>query len=240
MASAEAALRDLSRVFTFENLEKPVQKHLKKVYTSLAISLLAATVGAYIHLFTNILQAGWLTLIASIGLLVLLSSTQHSAENESKRFGYLMGFAFFSGLALGPLLDVVISIDETILPTALLGTSVVFICFSLSALLNNKKQWIYLGGFLFSAMSWMLILSLVNIFFRIPLLYNINLYGGLLIVCGFVLYDTQMIVEKKRRGDDDYIWHSVDLFIDFMNMFRRILIILANNSGNKKKDDRRR
>jgi len=240
MATAEATLRGLSRVFTFENLEKPVQKHLKKVYTSLAIALLVAAVGAYVHLFTNILQAGLLTLIGSIGLLVLLSSTPHTPENEAKRIGYLMGFAFFSGLALGPLLDIVISIDETILPTALLGTSVVFICFSLSALLNNKKQWIYLGGFLFSAMSWMLMLSLVNIFLHLPLIYNINLYGGLLIVCGFVLYDTQMIVEKKRRGDDDYIWHSVDLFIDFMNMFRRILIILAQNSGNKKKDDRRR
>jgi len=229
-----------TNMMTFEHLEKPVQKHLKKVYTTLSIALVLAAAGAYVHLFTNILQAGFLSFIGSIGLLILLSCTSHTQANESKRFGYLMGFSFFSGLALGPLLDMVMSIDETIIPTALMGTSIVFICFTLSALLNTSKQWIYLGGILLSAMSWMLLLSVVNIFFRNPLLYNINLYGGLLIVLGFILYDTQMIVEKRRRGDDDYIWHSVDLFIDFMNLFRRILIILANNSDNKKKNERRR
>ena len=31
-------------------------------------------------------------------------------------------------------------------------------------------------------------------------------------MCGFVLYDTQLIVEKRRRGDDDYIW-LVALFL---------------------------
>ena len=53
------------------------------------------------------------------------------------------------------------------------------------------------------------------------------MYLGLLIFCGFVLFDTQMIIERKERGDDDYIWHSVDLFIDFMAIFKRLLIILA-------------
>ena len=38
------------------------------------------------------------------------------------------------------------------------------------------------------------------------LFFQVNLYGGLLIFCAFVLYDTQLIVEKARSGDDDYIW----------------------------------
>ena len=46
--------------------------------------------------------------------------------------------------------------------------------------------------------------------------------------CGLVLFDTQMIIEKHSRGDDDYIWHSVDLFIDFVEIFRRLLVILGN------------
>ena len=54
-----------------------------------------------------------------------------------------------------------------------------------------------------------------------------QLYFGLLLFCGFVLFDTQMIIERKERGDDDYIWHSLDLFIDFLAIFKRLLIILA-------------
>lgn len=44
--------------------------------------------------------------------------------------------------------------------------------------------------------------------------------------CGFIVWDTQMIIEKRRRGDKDFIAHSLDLFIDFMQIFRKILILL--------------
>jgi FtsH-binding integral membrane protein len=53
------------------------------------------------------------------------------------------------------------------------------------------------------------------------------LWGGLLLFCGFIMWDTQMIIEKKRRGDSDYIAHSVDLFIDFIHIFRKVVILLT-------------
>ena len=49
-------------------------------------------------------------------------------------------------------------------------------------------------------------LSLMNLFIGSQLLFEINLYLGLAIMCAFVLYDTQLIVEKRRMGDEDYIW----------------------------------
>jgi FtsH-binding integral membrane protein len=226
--------RELQKLLKFDNLEKPVQAHLKKVYSSLAICMLVAAVGGYVHLFTNIMQAGLLTIVGSIGLLIMLGVTPHTPENEGKRFGCLIGFSFFSGMALGPLLDVAIMVDPSIVPTAFLVTSAIFICFSLSALLSNQRQWIFLGGILFSGLSWLLILSLLNIFMQSQFLYDVNLYLGLVIMCGFILYDTQLIVEKRRRGDDDYIWHAVDLFIDFINLFRRILILLTNKESKRK------
>lgn len=45
-------------------------------------------------------------------------------------------------------------------------------------------------------------------------------------MCGFVLYDTQLIIEKRRHGDKDFISHSVDLFVDLLGIFRRLVIIL--------------
>lgn len=54
-----------------------------------------------------------------------------------------------------------------------------------------------------------------------------NLYIGLFVMCGFIVFDTQNITEKARRGDKDYIMHSVELFIDFVAVFKRLLIILT-------------
>lgn len=54
-----------------------------------------------------------------------------------------------------------------------------------------------------------------------------QLYIGLIVMSGFVLFDTQNIMEKRRIGSTDCIKHSVELFIDLISLFRRILIILT-------------
>merc|ERR1712117_892509 len=86
--------------------------------------------------------------------------------------------------------------------------------------------------------AMLLWLGLLNIFFRSPALFQLHLWGGLLIFCGFVVYDTQAIIEKRRRGDKDAIRHSLDLFIDFIQLFRKILILLMQKENNRN-DDRR-
>jgi len=61
-------------------------------------------------------------------------------------------------------------------------------------------------GTLMSILGWMMIASLLNIFFRSQLIFQANLYIGLAVFCVFVLYDTQLIIEKRRMGDEDYVW----------------------------------
>jgi len=72
-------------------------------------------------MYTQFLQANLLTTIGTLGLLIALMSTPDNGKNQKLRLGYLLGFAFLSGLGLGPLLELVVSIDPSIVVTALIG-----------------------------------------------------------------------------------------------------------------------
>lgn len=81
-------------------------------------------------MYTYLLQAGLLSTIGAIGLIFALICTPDNGKNRSLRLGYLLGFAFLTGLGMGPLLEAVISVDPSIVLTALIGK-----CFSVQILL---------------------------------------------------------------------------------------------------------
>jgi len=215
-------------------IERPVQDHLKQVYGCLAMSTMVASMGAYIHMYTELLSGGIVSALVGLGfLLALLATPDENGKNRNTRLGYLMAFSFCTGLGLGPLLDIVNVVNSSIIGTAFFGTSLIFGCFSISALLAPRGRWIYLGGPLLSLLSTMSIMALANLFFRSQLMFQAHLYIGFAVMCAFILYDTQMIVEKRRLGDTDYITHSLDLFIDFVSVFRHLLVILTQKEQKK-------
>ncbi|KAF5928543.1 hypothetical protein HPG69_015149 [Diceros bicornis minor] len=213
----------------FSHITPSTQQHLKKVYASFALCMFVAAAGSYVHVVTRFIQAGLLSALGSLGLMIWLMATPHSHETEQKRLGLLAGFAFLTGVGLGPALELCIAINPSILPTAFMGTAMIFTCFTLSALYARRRSYLFLGGILMSAMSLMLLSSLGNLFFGSIWLFQANLYVGLVVMCGFVLFDTQLIIEKAENGDKDYIWHCVDLFLDFVTLFRKLMMILAMN-----------
>lgn len=77
--------------------EKPVRDHLKNVYGCLTLSTISAGVGAYIHMYTELLSAGLITVLGSLGLLIALMVTPDNGKNSGLRMGYLFGFSFFAG-----------------------------------------------------------------------------------------------------------------------------------------------
>ena len=128
----------------------------------------------------------------------------------------------------------------SIIVKALSSTFVVFSCFTASALLSKDRTYLYLGGFLSSAISTLLWLSFFNIFMRSESVLNFQLYFGLLVLCGFILYDTQLIVEKAKLGSRDYLVHALTLFTDFFGVFIRLLAIFSKNERSNDRDRRRR
>jgi len=212
-------------------LTPEIKKHLTNVYTTLAVTILFASIGSIFYLATGI--CGSLSFLAGILLIVWLSFTPK--EDQVKRFSLLMGFAFVEGISIGPLLLATLDIDPSIISTAFFGTVCVFGCFSASAYFAERRSYLFLGGMLTSSLSTMVLLGFLNIFFRSTFILNVMLYVGLLVFCGFVCFDTQLIIEKAAQGNGDVIMDSLELFLDFVAIFVRLLIILSKDKDKKKK-----
>uniref|UniRef100_A0A669EI51 Uncharacterized protein n=1 Tax=Oreochromis niloticus TaxID=8128 RepID=A0A669EI51_ORENI len=91
------------------------------------------------------------------------------------------------------------------------------------ALYDTHRGHLFLRGTLMSGCSILFLVSLTNVFFGSTLLFEANTYLGLL-----------LIIEKAENGDEDYIWHCVTLFDDFISIFRRLMIILYTKEKAKK------
>jgi FtsH-binding integral membrane protein len=223
------ALQDLSP------LDKRVTEHLKNVYATLAGLLGISALGVYFQITANFSTtiSGILTFVLMMYLTLFTTYSQH--ESQAKRVGVLMAFAFFHGVSIGPLINRVIDLDQQILVVAFLATAAIFVCFSLAAIFAKDRSYLYIGGILSSALTIMCLMSLFNIFIRSPVVPYTLLYGGLIVFSLYVVYDTQLIIEKAKFGSYDYVRHSLELFLDFAAIFIRILIILADKAEKKKK-----
>ncbi|MCO5584665.1 hypothetical protein L7F22_038596 [Adiantum nelumboides] len=227
-----ASLKNLNR------LSVPVQQHLVKVYQTLAAALLVAGVGVYLHLLWGF--GGLLTGLGSVALTVWLLATPSTPSEEGKRLKLFASAAFLHGASIGPLVGVVMDLDSSILVTALIGTACIFGCFSGAAILARRRELLFLGGILSSAVSLLFWLGTASYFFGGSSTYlAVELYVGLLVFIGYVLFDTQMIIERADMGNYDYVKHSMDLFVDFMGLFVRLLVILAKNSSEKSVKERK-
>ncbi|XP_057479070.1 bax inhibitor 1-like [Actinidia eriantha] len=221
----------------FRQISPIVQIHLKQVYLSLCCALIASAAGAYLHILWNI--GGLLTTLGCMGSMFWLLSTP--PYQEQKRVALLMAAALFQGASIGPLIDLAIRIDPSILVSAFVGCGVAFGCFSVAAMLARRREYLYLGGLLSSGLSILFWLHFASsIFGGSAALFKFELYFGLLVFVGYIVVDTQDIIEKAHLGDLDYVKHALTLFTDFAAVFVRILIIMLKNSEEKENKKKKR
>jgi len=228
----------LETLFANTDIDDRVRQHLAKVYSTLGLTLGAAAVGSIIHLYYNL--GGILSSVACIGLMIYLALDRNK-EEYTRRLAVISAFGVFKGMSLGPLMEHTLHVDPSILMTAFLATTTIFACFTVSALFAKRRSYLYLGGILSSALSALFLLSVLSMFIQNPLVRSVQLYLGLFMFCGYILFDTQVIIERVSLGDTDYVWHAVELFTDFVAIFVRIVIILLefSDSGKKKREERR-
>lgn len=166
--------------------EPEVRHHLVRVYACLTATTLCAAIGAIVHLL-GIFEAGLLSAFGSIGLAIYLSFAVDDPKTFYTRLATLMGFGFLTGNSIGPLLNLVISIEPQVIVTALIGTVVVFVSLSCSALLAKRGSFLFLGGIFMSILSTIALFGLANIFIQSQFIYQVSVYY-LMVIFPFI-YD---------------------------------------------------
>lgn len=113
---------------------------------------------------------------------------------------------------------------------------------TLTAFLAPDRRFLEWEGPLMTALTTISIASFVAIFFpRSAFAYGVDrasLYGGLLIFSGLLMASTQRLMEEAETQPErlfDPINSSLSIYLDSMNLFIRILRILAENQKEEKK-----
>ncbi|KAG2424171.1 hypothetical protein HXX76_014704 [Chlamydomonas incerta] len=232
---------NLNTFLKFSQLAPGVQAYLQRVYLTLSVAVALSALGCFLDIQYHF--GGWLTGLAGFGCMLGLAFTSATPQTLNKRYALLGGFAFCQGAALGPLVGLAAAVSPGIVLSAFLGTAAIFACFSLASMLSPRRSFLYLGGYLSSAIMCLAALRLGAWLAggRGGLGsggFNLELYGGLLVFCGYVLLDTQIIVEKAAAGYQDHVKAALDLLVDLLAIFVRVLLHLLKS--NAAKEERRR
>jgi len=120
------------------------------------------------------------------------------------------------------------AINPSIVMTALGGTGVIFLGLSGYAL-TTRKDFSFLAGFLMVGFFVVIGAALLNIFLGIPALFLALNAAIVMIMSGFILFQTSQII---HGGETNYIMATAGLFLSILNMFQALLHLLGAFGGN--------
>ena len=202
-------------------------KVLRNTYLLLSMTFLFSALTAYLSYAYAVKPLNPLLMIVGVyGLMFLTQALRNSP------LGLLSVFAFtgFLGYTLGPILNLYVanfSNGPQLIGTALGGTGVIF--FGLSGYaLTTRKDFSYLGGFLFVGVMVALLAMVAGIFFHTPALQLAISAAFVLISSGLILFQTSEII---HGGETNYISATVSLFVSIYNLFVSLLNLLSAFSG---------
>jgi modulator of FtsH protease len=202
-------------------------KVLRNTYLLLGLTFLFSAFTAYLSLASGARPMNPILMIVGVyGLMFLTQALRNSV------WGLVSVFAFtgFLGYTLGPILNFYISHftnGPQLIATALGGTGMIFFALSAYAL-TTRKDFSFLGGFLFVGVMVALLAMVAGIFIQIPALQLVISAVFILISSGLILLQTSAII---HQGETNYISATVGLFVSIYNLFLSLLNILSAFSG---------
>jgi len=198
-----------------------INKVLKNTYILLAMTLTFSAFTATLSTMMNIgPTASLLLMLVGFGLLFVVSKT----ADTSKGLFWVFMFTGVMGASLGNMLNHYLAMENgsALIMQALGSTALIF--FALSAyVLTSRKDFSFMGGFLMAGMIVVIIAMIANIFLQIPLMQVVISSVVVLIMSGFILFDTSRII---NGGETNYIRATVSLYLNLFNMFIHLLTLL--------------
>lgn len=197
-------------------------KVLRNTYALLSMTLIFSAITAGISLFLKLPHPGLIiSLVGFFGLYFLTAKLRNSVWGLPSIFA-LTGFM---GYTLGPIVGYYLSMPGggTIVMNAMGMTGLIFLGLS-AYVLTTKKDFSFMGGFLMVGMLLAFVASLGAIFFEIPALALAVSAMCVLLMSGFILYETSNII---NGGETNYIMATVSLYISIYNLFTSLLHLLG-------------
>jgi FtsH-binding integral membrane protein len=94
----------------------------------------------------------------------------------------------------------------------------------------TKKDFSFMGKFLFIGMILLIVASLANLFFQIPALSLTISAIAVMIFSAYILYDVSQIV---HGGETNYVMATLSLYMNIYNLFINLLQLLMAFSGER-------
>jgi len=208
---------------------------LRNTYWLLALSMLPTVAGAFVGMQLNFIAlfkaAPIMTPLLMFGAMIGSLFVVTRLRNSSWGVVALLGFTFIAGLMLTPILTVAAGFRNGGQLVALSGGLTAAVFFALAAYAQvTKRDFAFLGKFLFVGLVLLIAASLANIFLQVPALSATISAVAVLIFSLYLLHDLTNIV---RGGETNYVMATLNLFLSVYNIFISLLNLLLMFTGQR-------
>ena len=196
-------------------------KLIKNTYILLSMTLAFSAVTAFVSIA---LQASFGTaFVATLVGIGLLWFALPRTANSAAGIPVLFAITGLLGFGLGPLIGYYLTVNPSIVMTALGGTGAIFLGLSGYAL-TTRKDFSFMGGFLMVGLLVVIGALILNIFFAMPAMFLAINAAIVMIMSGLILYQTSSLI---HGGETNYIMATAGLFLSLLNMFTALLHLLG-------------
>ncbi|XP_009979613.1 PREDICTED: protein lifeguard 4, partial [Tauraco erythrolophus] len=199
---------------------------LRKVYSIFSTQVLLTTVTSAIFLYSPGVKAfvherPFLLLISAFGSLAMIIALALCKHKHPINLYLLFGFTLLEALAVAM---TVTFYDVSVVLQAFILTTAVFLGLT-AYTLQSKRDFSRFGAGLFACLWILILLSLLRVFFYSDTIDLVIAAAGALLFCGFIIYDTHLLMHKL--SPEEYILAAVSLYLDVINLFLHLLHLLT-------------
>ena len=209
------------------------QKVLRNTYLLLALTMVPTIIGAFVGMSTVglVMQHPIMISLAMLAGVIGLQFAIAANRNSGLGVALLLLMTGLLGWWLGPILTVALALKNgpALVGYAAGGTGLVMAVMATIAT-TTKRDFSFMGKFLFVGMIVLLVAMLANMFLQIPAL-ALTISSAVIVVFSlFLLHDLSRIV---TGGETNYVMATTGVYMSLFNIFANLLSLLMALTGEK-------